>query len=106
MKLDDVEKAVEYLASTDEQHAKITASQESMKDAEKHTKGKYVITHGDLPVSKAEHAYYASSDFLEMLKLKKEGLEHLKELTNKRQTAVLRIEIWRTLEASRRKGNV
>ena len=106
MKLDDVEKAVEYLASTDETHAKITASQESMKDAEKHTKGKNVITHGDLPVSKAEHAYYASSDFLEMLKLKKEGLEHLKELTNKRQTAVLRIEIWRTLEASRRKGNV
>ena len=106
MKLDDVEKAVEYLASTDETHAKITASQESMKDAEKHTKGKYVITHGDLPVSKAEHAYYASSDFLEMLKLKKEGLEHLKELTNKRQTAVLRIEIWRSLEASRRKGNV
>ena len=106
MKLDDVEKAVEYLASTDETHAKITASQESMKDAEKHTKGKYVITHGDLPVSKAEHAYYASSDFLEMLKLKKEGFEHLKELTNKRQTAVLRIEIWRTLEASRRKGNV
>ena len=42
MKLDDVEKAVEYLASTDETHAKNSASQESMKDAEKHTKGKYV----------------------------------------------------------------
>ena len=106
MKLDDVEKAVEYLASTDETHAKITASQESMKDAEKHTKGKYVITHGDLPVSKAEHSFYASPEFVEIMKLKKEGHEHLKELTNKRQTAVLRIEIWRTLEASRRKGNV
>ena len=45
MKLDDVEKAVEYLASTDEQHAKIAASQESMKDAEKHTKGKFVLEH-------------------------------------------------------------
>jgi len=106
MKLDDVEKAVEYLASTDEQHAKIAASQESMRDAEKHTKGKYVMEHSDLPVSKAEHSYYASKEFLEILKLKKEGFEHLKELTNKRQTAVLRIEIWRTLEASRRKGNV
>jgi|TARA_B100001113_G_scaffold299860_1_gene258393 uncharacterized protein YdaT len=106
MKLDDVEKAVEYLASTDETHAKITASQESMKDAEKHTKGKFVMEHSDLPVSKAEHAYYASASFTEILKLKKEGLEHQKELTNKRQTAVLRIEIWRTLEASRRKGNV
>ena len=106
MKLDDVEKAVEYLASTDETQAKITASQESMKDAEKHTKGKYVIEHGNLPVSKAEHAYYASPEFVEIMKLKKEGHEHLKELTNKRQTAVLRIEIWRTLEASRRKGNV
>ena len=106
MKLDDVEKAVEYLASTDEQHAKIAASQESMRDAEKHTKGKYVMEHNDLPVSKAEHSYYASPEFIEIMKLKNEGLEHLKELTNKRQTAVLRIEIWRTLEASRRKGNV
>ena len=106
MKLDDIEKAVDYLARSDETHAELTASQESMKDAEKHTKGKFVIEHGNLPVSKAEHAYYASKDFLEILKLKKEGFEHLKELTNKRQTAVLRIEIWRTLEASRRKGNV
>jgi len=105
MKLDDVEKAVEYLASTDEVHAKLTAGQESMKDAEKHTKGKYVIEH-NLPVSRAEHSYYASPVFQEIMKLKKEGHEHLKELTNKRQTAVLRIEIWRTLEASRRKGNL
>ena len=106
MKLDDIEKAVDYLARTDETHAELTASQESMKDAEKHTKGKYVILHGDLPVSKAEHSFYASPEFVEIMKLKKEGHEHLKELTNKRQTAVLRIEIWRTLEASRRKGNV
>lgn len=106
MKLDDVERAVQYLAETDETHAKLTASQESMKDAEKHTKGKYVLEHTDLPVSKAEHSYYASPEFIEIMKLKKEGHENLKELTNKRQTAVLRIEIWRTLEASRRKGNI
>ena len=106
MKLDDIEKAVDYLARTDETHAELTASQESMKDAEKHTKGKYVMEHCDLPVSKAEHSYYASQDFVEIMKLKREGHKHLKELTNKRQTAVLRIEIWRTLEASRRKGNV
>jgi len=106
MKLDDIEKAVDYLAQTDETHAELTASQESMKDAEKHTKGKYVMEHSDLPVSKAEHSYYASQDFVEIMKLKREGHKHLKELTNKRQTAVLRIEIWRTLEASRRKGNV
>jgi len=105
MKLDDVEKAVEYLASTDETHAKLAATQESMKDAEKHLKGQYVMG-SDLPISKAEHKFYQSKDFVEMMKLKKEGFEHLKELTNKRQTAVLRIEIWRTLEASRRKGNV
>tara|TARA_R100000951_G_scaffold72060_1_gene60770 strand:+ start:722 stop:1042 length:321 start_codon:yes stop_codon:yes gene_type:complete len=106
MKLDDIEKAVDYLAQTDVTHAELTANQESMKDAEKHTKGKYVIEHSDLSVSKAEHSYYASPDFIEIMKLKKEGHKHLKELTNKRQTAVLRIEIWRTLEASRRKGNV
>ena len=64
------------------------------------------MEHSDLPVSKAEHSYYASQDFVEIMKLKREWHKHLKELTNKRQTAVLRIEIWRTLEASRRKGNV
>ena len=67
-------KLLNILASTDETHAKITASQESMKDAEKHTKGKYVMEHSDLPVSKAEHSYYASPDFVEMLKLKKKDL--------------------------------
>ena len=68
MKLDDIEKAVDYLARTDETHAELTASQESMKDAEKHTKGKYVMEHSDLPVSKAEHSYYASQDFVEIMK--------------------------------------
>ena len=71
-----------------------------MKDGEKHTKGKFVSESVD-SVSKAEHKYYASPDFIEIMKLKKDGNKHLKELTNKRQTAVLRIEIWRTLEASR-----
>jgi len=105
MKLDDIEKAVDYLARTDETHAELTANVEAMKDGEKHTKGKFVSESAD-SVSKAEHKYYASPDFIEIMKLKKDGNKHLKELTNKRQTAVLRIEIWRTLEASRRKGNV
>ena len=36
----------------------------------------------------------------------KDGNKSLFEIRNKRQTAILRIEVWRTLEASRRKGNI
>lgn len=101
----DIEKDLLYLAQTDETHAELTANCEAMKDGEKHTKGKYV-SESSKAVSKAEHEYYASPDFIEIMKLRKEGNKSLKALTNKRQTSILRIEVWRTLEASRRKGNI
>lgn len=105
MKITDVEEAVKYLAETDTVHAELTANLESMKDGEKHLKGQYVMG-SDLPTSKAEHKFYSSKDFTEVMKLRKDGFKALKELTNKRSTAVYKIEIWRTLEASRRKGNI
>ena len=40
MNLNDIEEALLYLANTDEIHAELTAAQESMKDTEKHIKGK------------------------------------------------------------------
>ena len=101
----DIEKDLLYLAQTDETHAELTANVDAMKDGEKHTKGKYV-SESSKAVSKAEHEYYASPDFIEIMKLRKEGNKSLKALTNKRQTSILRIEVWRTLEASRRKGNI
>ena len=101
----DIEKDLLYLAQTDETYAELNANTESMKDAVKHTKGKF-ISESNLSVSKAEHEYYASPDFIEIMKLRKEGNKSLKALTNKRQTSILRIEVWRTLEASRRKGNI
>jgi hypothetical protein len=108
MKLDDVENSVKYLAETDELHAELTSHYESMKDSEKHVKGKFVSNNGlaNLPVSKLEHNFYASKEFLDILKMKKDCLKALHDIKNKRQTAIYKIEIWRTLEASRRKGNV
>ena len=68
----DIEKDLLYLAQTDETHAELTANCEAMKDGEKHTKGKYV-SESSKAVSKAEHEYYASPDFIEIMKLRKEG---------------------------------
>ena len=101
----DIEKDLLYLAQTDETYAELNANTESMKDAVKHTKGKF-ISESNLSVSKAEAAYYASKDFIEIMKLIKDGNKSLFEIRNKRQTSILRIEVWRTLEASRRKGNI
>lgn len=105
MNLNDIEEALLYLANTDEIHAQLTAAQESMKDTEKHIKGKSVME-SELSVSKAEHNFYASKEFIEFLKVKKDSLKALQDCKNKRQTAIYKIEVWRTLEASRRKGNV
>lgn len=101
----DIEKDLKYLAETDETYARLSASTESIKDAIKHTKGKF-ISESSLSVSKAENDFYASKEYLDSIKLLKEGNEDVFTLRNKRATAILRIDVWRTLEASRRKGNV
>ena len=101
----DIEKDLKYLSETDEPYAKLKASTESIKDAIKHTKGKF-ISESSLSVSKAENEFYASQQYLDAIKLLKEGNENVFAMRNKRATAILRIDVWRTLEASRRKGNI
>jgi len=101
----EIDNDLKYLAETDETYAKLSASTESIKDAIKHTKGKF-ISESSLSVSKAENDFYASQEYLDSIKLLKDGNESVFTLRNKRATAILRIEVWRTLEASRRKGNI
>ena len=57
-------------------------------------------------MSKAVEDYYASESYVNSIKtINALNIEVLK-LKNKRRTAEMKIDIWRTLEASRRKGNV
>ena len=101
----DIEKEINFLAETDNDFAESTAELQYQQDMIKHYKGSYVNV-SDKSVSKAVEDYYASESYINSMKtINALNIEVLK-LKNKRRTAEMKIDIWRTLEASRRKGNV
>jgi len=102
----DIENDLQYLAETDEQYAKGTAALTKHVHDLKHIKGKFIVENSNMPVSKAEQHFYASEQY----KTYQDKFSKLDEMVsivrNKRALSVTRIDVWRTLEASRRKGNI
>ena len=102
MKIDE---NIQYLASTDEAFAKTQAEVSYGDDILKHIKGAFVSASED-SVSKATENFYASAVYKNHInKMHKLNIQLL-NMRNKRRTAEMNIDIWRTLEASRRKNNV
>ena len=93
-----VEEDLQYLAKTDERYAELKAGVEHMKNILKSVKGSFV--------SKATEAFYAGKDYIDVRDRMKTVYQEFFTLETKRQTAILRIDVWRTLEATRRKGNI
>jgi hypothetical protein len=101
----DIEKLITFLANTVEPFAKVQAELTYGQDILIHLKGAYV-SGSELPVSKATEQFYASKHYTNHIdKLHKLNVEQL-TMKNKRKTAEMKIEIWRSMEASRRKTNV
>ena len=100
-----VEEDLQYLAKTDERYAELKAGVEHMKNILKSAKGEFV-TNSKEAVSKAIEAFYAGKDYIDVRDRMKTVYHECFTLETKRQTAVLRIDVWRTLEATRRKGNI
>lgn len=102
MKIDEL---LTYLASTDETFASLQAEVSYAEDMLKHIKGSFVSASNN-SVSKATEDFYASKSYTNHIsKLHKLNAELL-TFRNKRRTVEMKIEVWRTLEASRRKNNV
>jgi len=101
----NIEEHINYLAETDSTYAEHMAEVEYQRDMVKHYKGSYV-NQSDKAVSKAIEDFYASESYVNSIKTINALNIELLKLKNKRRTAEMKIEIWRTLEASRRKGNV
>lgn len=101
----DIDNEINYLAETDTTFAEIMAEVEYQRDMIKHYKGSYV-NQSDVAVSKAIENFYASESYVNSIKTINALNIDLLKLKNKRRTTEMKIEIWRTLEASRRKGNI
>ena len=102
-----LEKALTFLADTDEQHAKVTAGVDYIKDLAKSLKGRFILNCEDQnSVAMKENAWYASDHYKKHIEEKRALVEEATKLENNRSKENLVIDVWRTLEASRRNAKV
>ena len=102
----DIESPLKFLAESYEEHAKLTAGVDYIKDLAKHHKGKFIMSSDEKSVALKEQSYYSSDDYKNHIDDKKDLINDLTLLENKRSKECLVIDVWRTLEASRRKNNI
>ena len=101
----EIENDLKYLAETDVPYSNASAELDYQKDELKHTKGVFV-TKSNSSVSKAQEEFYGNKEYKIAIDKIYNAQVTVNSLRNKRATAILRIDVWRTLEASRRKGNI
>ena len=103
---EQAEKALMYLADSEEEYARYRGLKETEKERMK-------ITHASLTMDSREKTQgrqaldaYSSEDYIKSLEQYHEVLEHFYLIDAKRKRAEITVEVWRTEEASRRRGNV
>ena len=102
---DRVEKALVYLASTDEDHAglgsEVKRLEEGVKQAKAHS---FLVAEGT--VAEREAKAVASLKYADAVLAWTEALKHFKKIDNERNHEMRIIDIWRTLSSNRRQGNM
>ena len=102
---DRVEKALIYLANTDEEHgylgAKVKETEEGIKQAKAHA---FLIAEGT--VAEREAKAVASLKYANAKEEWVEAYKQFKVLDNKRNSEIRITELWQTLSSNRRKGMI
>tara|TARA_E500000178_G_scaffold285537_1_gene287095 strand:- start:209 stop:535 length:327 start_codon:yes stop_codon:yes gene_type:complete len=102
-----LEEALGYISSTDEEQAKLSAGLDYLKDKAKRDKALHVLNNGeDNSITMKEQRYYASDSYKTHIEEKQALAEKVNSLDNKRDKEQLIIDVWRTLEASRRNNKI
>ncbi len=101
----DVEKAVDYLVSTDKEAAMARAMMLFIEDKKKTIKATEMVKK-DGAISSREMEAYASAPYLEVCEEYKDAVYDYELLRNRRKSAELVVECWRTESANQRRGNV
>ncbi len=105
MNNDDVELAVKYLASTDESHAKARAEYNALSELRKTVRA-FCFEESKGGVAERTMAAERHPDYVAHIeKIKQAEIEfHL--LHNKRKRAEITVDLYRTMAANQRKGNI
>lgn len=102
-----ISKSLKYLAETDEPAAKAKSYMLGLEEQIKSIKGiLFVQLPQGMTVAEKDARVYAHEEYQNHIK-KYEGAVHdFETMKNKRDTEVLIVEVWRSENANRRKGNV
>lgn len=104
---DRLQKSLTYLAETDESHATAKALMKGLEKQEKTIKGQaFLATAGQGTIAEREAKAYTSQEYIKWRQSYEDAVCDFEILNNKRSREILVIEVWRSLNASRRQGNV
>lgn len=101
----DPGKSLHLLANTDDDVGRLKGRVAWTDDYKKIIISQYVATH-DGSINKLEHEARASEDYIQACTDHAEAVTEYNTLVAKRKTAEYAIEVFRTTEASKRKGNI
>jgi hypothetical protein len=100
---DRVEKALVYLANTDERHACLSSEVKRLEEAIKQTKAHlFLLAEGS--VAQREAKAIASPEYGSTVHSWIDAYKEFKILDNKRNSEVRVTELWQTLSSNKRKG--
>ena len=100
-----VEQAVRYLAETDKEHARLKAEYKAKEALTKTIIG-FEFNDAQGAVEARRQAAYSSQAYIDHIEQLKKLEVELQEIWNKRQTETVIIDLYRTLSANQRKGNI
>jgi len=105
---EQAEKALNYLASTDEEHANAKALLGALQEQRKTIKAMVYLQHIERGKGQgvSEQEAYNSEEYREHLEKIQNAEADYQLLQNKRKRADLTIEMFRTYSANQRRGNV
>jgi hypothetical protein len=102
----DMEKALEFLASSDVDFARAKTLNDGLYQQRQTIKAHCFIRSGEKSAASREQVAYQMPDYIMHLqKMETANLEYL-TLSAQRSTAAIVIDCWRSLNATRNKGNV
>ena len=102
-----LENALKYLADTDEENAKANAQVKYLDRLLKRKKALHITGNtSDKSISAKEQTYYASDTYKDAIQELFDAEVEASTLENKRDKEGIIIDLFRTLEASRRKNKI
>ena len=101
-----VEKAIDYLVETDKEAAKLKAMMVYREDMLKTVNATLTLEFDEKTVAEREARALSNPKYKYAIDKKSEAIYEYETMKNRRLSAQLVVEVWRTESANERKGNV